>query len=173
MFLGWHWLPRNWSNWPSSNFLSLICICWHGVMSLYLSMPVRMKILFHLGSQSLGHCACSLDLHQTSWDPVHRCHLQCSNSCQGERTVAGGFRRGLAIRVLVHGVVMRGMRTQNACMALTSWKLLPAILASCSPAAFTGQGVMKEMEQTWILVNVITWNSCIASSSASECKIYA
>eukprot|EP00434_Breviolum_minutum_P011599 symbB.v1.2.010231.t1/scaffold667.1/size175007/14 len=28
-----------------------------------------------------------------------------------------------------------------------------------------GLGVMKEMEQTWILVNVITWNSCIASSS--------
>ena len=78
----------------------------------YFLMPVRMKIL-HLGSQSLGHCACSLDLHQTSWDPVHRCHLQFSNSCQGERTVAGRFRRGLAISVLVHAVVMCGMRTEN------------------------------------------------------------
>lgn len=92
----------------------------------YLLMPVRMKIL-HLGSQSLGHCACSLDLHQTSWDPVHRCHLQFSNSCQGERTVAGRFRRGLAISVLVHAVVMCGMRTENECMALTCFNELEAI----------------------------------------------
>lgn len=32
--------------------------------------------------------------------------------------MAGRFRRGLAISVLVHAVVMCGMRTENECMAL-------------------------------------------------------